>query len=191
MAKIDTSGIEGYSEMSAEEKLAALESFEYDDNSAKLEQTKAAFDRASKEAADWKKKHNQLLSDDERKKQENDETLSKMQQELEELRREKYFSQYKAKALGLGIDEKTAETISVSLVEGNIEQVFDAFGKFLKAHDHEIEVGLLKETPRAPGGDGAKVMTKEEFSKLSVGDRYKFSVEHPEEYKNLYGGNDT
>ena len=188
MAKIDTSSIDGYDAMSAEEKLAALESFEYDDNATKLEQTKAAFDRASKEVADMKKKLNQQLSDEERKKQENEEAISQMQQELEELKREKYSNLYKAKALGLGIDEKTAGTISESLVEGKIEEVFDAFGKFLKTHDHEIEVNLLKETPRAPGSDGETTMTKDEFKKLDAGERYKFSVEHPDEYKNLYGG---
>lgn len=191
MAKIDTSGIEGYENMSAEEKLAALESFEYDDNSAKLEQTKAAFDRASKEAADWKKKHNQLLSDDERKSQEKDEAFKAMQAKIDELEREKTLGHCNAKALGVVGDGKYAETLSTSFVEQDADTFFDTLGKFLKTHDHEIEVNLLKETPRAPGSDGAKVMTKEEFSKLSVGDRYKFSVEHPEEYKNLYGGNDT
>lgn len=187
--KIDTSTIENYDSMSAEEKLAALESFEYDDNSAKLEQTKAAFDRASKEVAEWKKKHNQLLSDDERKKQEADEALEAMQKELEELKREKFTSLYKAKGLALGMDEKTSETVSVAIVDGKIDAVFDAWGKFLKAHDKEIEVNLLKETPRAEGSDGEGAMTKEALKKLSPAERYKFSTEHPDEYKNIYGGN--
>ena len=186
MARIDTSGIEGYDTMTAEEKLAALESYEYEDNTAKYEQMKSSFDRASKEAADWKKKHNQLLSDDERKKQESDETLSKMKQELEELRREKYTSQYEAKALALGMDDKTAKTVSVSLVEGKMDEFFDAFGKFLKAHDHEIEVNLLKDTPRAPGGEGEHAMTLAEFKKLSTDERAKFALEHPDQYEELY-----
>ena len=37
MAKIDTSKITGYAEMSAEDKLKALEAFEYEDNAAELE----------------------------------------------------------------------------------------------------------------------------------------------------------
>ena len=40
MAKIDTSKIEGYQDMTAEQKLAALEGFEYEDNSAELEKHK-------------------------------------------------------------------------------------------------------------------------------------------------------
>ena len=40
MAKIDTSKIPGYAEMSAEDKLKALEAFEYDDNAAEVERLK-------------------------------------------------------------------------------------------------------------------------------------------------------
>lgn len=58
MAKIDTSKIEGYAEMTPEQKLAALEGFEYEDNSAELEKQKNALSKANSEAAEWKRKHN-------------------------------------------------------------------------------------------------------------------------------------
>ncbi len=45
MAKIDTSKIPGYAEMSAEDKLKALEAFEYDDNAAEVERLKGAVSR--------------------------------------------------------------------------------------------------------------------------------------------------
>ena len=32
-------------------------------------------------------------------------------------------------------------------------------------------------------------VTKESFSKMSLAEQYQFSKEHPEEYKQLYGGN--
>ena len=51
MAKIDTSKITGYAEMSAEDKLKALEAFEYEDNVAELEKQKAAVSKANSEAA--------------------------------------------------------------------------------------------------------------------------------------------
>lgn len=58
MAKIDTSKIEGYANMTPEQKLAALEGFEYEDNSAELEKQKNALSKANSEAAEWKRKHN-------------------------------------------------------------------------------------------------------------------------------------
>ena len=69
MAKIDTSKIAGYAEMTPEQKLAALEGFEYEDNLAELEKQKNAVSKANSEAAEWKRKHNALLSEDEKKKQ--------------------------------------------------------------------------------------------------------------------------
>ena len=60
MPKIDTSTIAGYAEMTAEQKLAALESFEYDDGSKQNEKLKAAMDKAASEAASYKKKLNDV-----------------------------------------------------------------------------------------------------------------------------------
>ena len=79
MAKIDTSKITGYAEMSAEDKLKALEAFEYEDNAAELEKQKAAVSKANSEAAEWKRKHNALLGEDEKKKQEQEEKFANME----------------------------------------------------------------------------------------------------------------
>ena len=78
MPKIDTSTIAGYAEMTAEQKLAALESFEYDDGSKQAEKLKAAVDKASSEAAAYKKQLNAKMTDDERKQQESEAALKAM-----------------------------------------------------------------------------------------------------------------
>ena len=66
--KIDVTKIEGYSEMSAEEKLAALESYTIPDPDYTGYVKKDAFDKAASEAAEWKRKHNALLSEEEQKR---------------------------------------------------------------------------------------------------------------------------
>ena len=104
MAKIDTTQIPGYAEMSAEDKLKALEAFEYDDNAAEVERLKGAVSKANSEAAGWKKKHNELLTEDERKKQEDADALANMKKELDELRKDKTISEYKAKLIAQGYD---------------------------------------------------------------------------------------
>ena len=76
MAKIDITKIEGYDKMTPEEKLAALEAFEYEDNFSELEKYKNAASKANSEAAEWRKKHNALLSEEEQKKQANEEELT-------------------------------------------------------------------------------------------------------------------
>lgn len=55
MPKIDTTLIEGYESMNAEEKLAALEAFEYDDYSSEVQRYKNAATKANGEAASWEK----------------------------------------------------------------------------------------------------------------------------------------
>lgn len=109
MAKIDTSKIEGYANMTPEQKLAALEGFEYEDNSAELEKQKNALSKANSEAAEWKRKHNALLSEEEKKKQEDADKLAQMEQELADLRKGKTVSEYKAKFVAQGYDEALAE----------------------------------------------------------------------------------
>ena len=77
MAKIDVTKIKGYEQMSAEDKLKALEAFEYDDGASEIERYKNAATKANSEAAEWKKKHNALLSTEDQKKQESEENMTK------------------------------------------------------------------------------------------------------------------
>ena len=62
MAQIDTSGIENFDSMTADEKVSTLLAFLYDDGAEKIKaaeenaaKMKAAFDKASSEAAGYKK----------------------------------------------------------------------------------------------------------------------------------------
>ena len=61
--KIDVSKIEGYAEMTAEEKLAALEALEIGEGMV----DKKLLDKANSEAADYKRQLRQAMSDAERK----------------------------------------------------------------------------------------------------------------------------
>ena len=76
MAKIDITKIEGYAGMTPEQKIAALEAFEFEDNSSELERYKNALTKANSEAAEWKRKHNDKLSEEEQQKQASEEELT-------------------------------------------------------------------------------------------------------------------
>jgi hypothetical protein len=115
MAKIDTNLIEGYADMTPEQKLAALEGFEYEDNTAELERQKNALSKANSEAAEWKRKHNALLTDEQRKQQEQAEKWENMEKELAGLRKEKTVAGYKAKLVAQGYDEALADATAALL----------------------------------------------------------------------------
>lgn len=155
MAKIDTSTIEGYESMTAEQKLAALEAYEYEDNAAELEKQKAAVSKANSEAADWKRKHNALLSAEDRKKQEDAERISNMEQELATLRKEKTISEYKAQFAAQGYGEELAASTAEAMESGDMVTVFANNKKFLEDYAKHVIAEKLKNTPRgADGGTG-------------------------------------
>lgn len=155
MAKIDTSKIPGYAEMSAEDKLKALEAFEYDDNAAEVERLKGAVSKANSEAAAWKKKHNELLTEDERKKQEDADALANMKKELDELRKDKTISEFKAKLIAQGYDEALASDTAQAMADGDTAKVFANQGKFLEDYAKKVKADAMKKTPKPPAGDGS------------------------------------
>lgn len=192
MAKIDTNTIEGYESMTAEQKLAALEAYEYEDNAAELEKQKVALSKANSEAASWKKKHNALLSEEEQKKQEADEKWASMEQELAGLRKEKTVSQYTAQLLKQGYDEALAASTAAAMESGDMGKVFANNQKFLEGYAKRIIAEKLKGTPRGADGGTGGTMTKDTFRKMSPSERFAYSKEHPDEYRALYetGGNE-
>ena len=153
MAKIDTTQIPGYAEMSAEDKLKALEAFEYDDNAAEVERLKGAVSKANSEAAGWKKKHNELLTEDERKKQEDADALANMKKELDELRKDKTISEFKAKLIAQGYDEALASDTAQAMADGDTAKVFANQGKFLEDYAKKVKADAMKKTPKPPAGD--------------------------------------
>ena len=78
MAKIDTKLITGYEQMTPEQKVAALEAYNHPDPDYSGYVKKDLYDKAASDAASWKKKHNELLTEDERKKQEDADALANM-----------------------------------------------------------------------------------------------------------------
>ena len=124
---IDLTTIPGYAEMSAEEKVKALEDYTFDvpkSDSAEVDKLKQAVSKANSEAAEWKRKHNALLSDDEKKRQEAQEAFEKMETELNALRKEKVIAEHKAKFLSLGYDESLATETASAMADGDMTKVF-------------------------------------------------------------------
>lgn len=154
MAKINTSTIDGYENMTAEEKVAALEALEYEDNSGELVKLKKLNEKANSEAAEWKRKHNALLNDDERKQQEANERYQAMEQELKTLKRDKTVASYTANYLKMGYDEALANETALAMADGDNDKVFECQKKFLEAHDKEVTKGAMKNMSR-PGAGGA------------------------------------
>ena len=194
MAKINVASIEGYADMSAEEKLAALEAYEYDDHSAEiadLGKYKDATDKATKEAAEYKKQLKALQEQQKTGNSKADDTIAELQKQVAELTRQNTIASYTAQFAALGYDAELAEATAIATADGDVATVFANQRTFLEAHDKQTKADILKQTPKpGQGGTGkqAPVMTLEKFRKLPPEERATYASQYPEEYAKLYGG---
>ena len=187
MAKIDTSKIEGYADMTPEQKIAALEGFDTPDPDYSGYVKKDTFDATASELAALKKKAKEQLTEEQRKAVEAAEKLTTMEKELADLRKEKTISEYKAKFIAQGYAEDLASATAQAMADGDTTTVFANQQKFLDEYAKKIKADALKGTPKPPaGGGGDGGMTLEKLRKLSDEEYNKFAVEHPDEYKALY-----
>ena len=192
--KIDVAQITDYDSLSLEEKVAALENFEYDDHSdavADLEKHKEATNKATKEAAEYKKQLKALQDQQKTGNSKADETIARLQEQVNELTRQNTISSYTAQFVALGYDTDLASATAIATADGDVATVFENQRKFLESHDKNIKADILKQTPKpGQGGTGkqAPAMTLEKLRKLPQIERMKFATEYPEEYAKLYGG---
>ena len=176
--------------MTIDEINTALEGIELPtDNSAEIDRLKNALSKSNSEAANYKKQLNEKLSAEELKAKEDAEKWDELIKERDALLREKTITGHKANYLALGYDEKLATDTAEAMANGELDKVFANQRKHIESVEKKIREEVLKDTPKPEGGKGSETITKENFSKMSIAEQYKFSIEHPEEYKTLYGGN--
>lgn len=186
MAKIDISKIEGYENMTAEEKLAALEAMDLPEPDLTGFVKKDVADKYATEAANYKKQLRERMSEEEAAKAKAAEDMAAVMAELDTLRTEKAVSEYTAQFLSLGYDEALAKATAVALQKGDTSVLFRNHAKFVAENEQRLKAELLKDTPTPPAGDPGGTFTKADFQKLSLLEKQKFASEHPEQYKEFY-----
>ena len=159
------------------------------DQSAEVERLKNALSKSNSENAEWKKKHREALSEEEKKAQETADLIKQLREQNASLLRESNVSKHKAKFLGMGYDEALAGDAAAAMVDGDMDKLFSYQQKHQEALEKKIRADALKGTPKPVPDKGDGAMTLEKLRKMSEVDRYNFSVNNPDEYKALYGGN--
>ena len=159
--KIDTSGIEGFAEMTTEQKLEAVLGLEVPDKVDLAGYVpKAQADKSAAEAANYKKQLAAKMTDDEAAAAAKAQELADMQAKIAELEQanQKLMqaqteASYKAKYLALpGFDEKLAEETAKAMAAGDMDKVFANQQKANEAYEKQIKADLLKRTPGPSGG---------------------------------------
>ena len=168
MPTISTESIEGFDGMTAEQKVDALLKLDLPDSSAELARMKSALDKATSEAADYKKQLKGKLTEDEAAAAEREAKWAEMEAKLKELETEKTISTYKASYLAMpGFDEKLAEETAKALAEGDMKAVFANQQKANAAYEKKLRAEMVKKDPKpdGAGGDDQKKDTAVEFAR--------------------------
>ena len=189
--KIDVSKIKGYADMTADEKLKALESFDIPDPDYSGYVKKEVFDKTASELATKKKELSEKMTESEKNKLAEQEARDDLQKKYDALLRESIISKNKAKLLGLGYEEKLADETAEAMVDGDTEKVFANQKKHLENVEKNVRAEALKNTPKPTGDGNSKTMTLEKFRKLSPIEREQWSRQNPEDYKALYTEGNT
>ena len=167
--RIDTSRIEGFEEMTPEEKILALTEFEYEvpeDRTQELARQKELIDKYSSEIASLKKEAKKGLDENERARQETEELLSALKSENEALKRSQTVANLKASYVAMGYDEKLAEQKAEAFADGDVEKVLSCENKFRESIEKAIRADLIKGTPH-PDDKGSSVpRTAEDIMKI-------------------------
>ena len=188
--KIDVTKIEGYSDMTIEQKVKALEEFELPNADYRGYVKKDLFDRTASELASVKKELKSKLSDEENANRDAEQKVQELRDKYEKLEREYNISKATANFLALGYDDTLAAETAEAYVDGDTEKVFGNQQKAMAVFAKKIRTEALKDTPKPTGDGNGKSMTLETLRNMSPQERYEFSVKNPEEYKTLYGGNE-
>ena len=148
--KIDTSRITGYAEMTAEDKLKALEEFEFEEtkpDSGETDKLKAALSKANSEAAEWKRQFREKQTEQERAEAERAEREKAVEEELRGLRRDKTVSGFTAQCLALGYDKDLALKAAEAMADNDAATILACQQDFLAAKQKEMEATALNKQP--------------------------------------------
>lgn len=163
---------------SIEDRLATLMA-----ENAKLKREK---DKASSDAAKYKKEAMANKSESEQRAIEKAEADAKIQEELAELRKESAINKFEKNFVALGYSEEMAKQAAEAQYEGNNDILFQLQKKFLTEKEKSIKAQLMKTMP-APsiGNDDSISVTKEEFNAMGYKERLDLANKHPRVYEQL------
>lgn len=146
--KISTESIQGFSDMTAEQKLEALLDMEVPDP-VDLSQyvEKKTFDAKASEAASLSKQLKARMTDDEAAKAQEAAERQALQEKYDALLKETTIAKHTAKYLALGYDEGLAKKTAEALFDGDMDKVFENQAAFTASREAAIRAESVKNMP--------------------------------------------
>lgn len=148
---------------------------------------KAIADKYASEAADYKKKYRETLSEAEKKAQEEADAKKELTDKLEALERADRINKSVNQYIAMGYDEALAKSTAEAFEDGKMDIVFENQKTFIEAQKASLKDEVLKGTPAPPAGDGGKEkkVTLEQFKAMSYDEMVSLKNSDPDTYNEL------
>lgn len=185
--KINTQDIDNYENMTAEEKVAALESLELKDTDTE-KRYKDLISKANSEAKKYKdamreaeEKLKGQMTEEERTRQEQEEQFQSIREENARLKRDINISQKTAHYVAMGYGDELAKQTAVAFVDGDFETVE---ANELKAHEEfekNVRADVVRKTPGLhDGGQGSneRISLAEAMKRANAGEKVDTPTYH-------------
>ena len=142
-------------------------------------------DKASAEAADYKKKWKDSLSSQEQASIEKAEKEAEREEKFNQLLRENSINKLEKTYLGLGYLAEEAEKMAAAEFDGDLETKTKIMREVDARKKKEFEAEFLKSRPDINAGAGGESpnVSKEAFEKMGYLERVEFKNKYPETYK--------
>lgn len=164
------------------------ESVELSRLKAEMAKQKAALDKATKEAGDYRKQLRAKQTAEEAAAEEAKAQQDALMQELETLRKERAVAATTAKIMPLIGDNDIAVQVAEYLYGAeDVDSALAAIQKAWTAKEKALRLEFGKiPAPGTGSADGAMI-TKEQLDAMNYVDRVKYKQMHPEEYNKIMG----
>lgn len=189
---IDISKIEGYENMTAEEKVKALEAYNLPDPDYTGYVKKDRFDEVSSQLAASKKDLKARMSAEEVAKAEQEAAIAEqqkiqadLQSKYDELLKKTEIADNKAKLIAIGYDEKLAEDTAKAMVDKDLATVIKNQQTVMASIEKKAKGEAMAATPTPDAGKGTETLTKEQFDKMSYSEMAELYQTNPELYKSF------
>ena len=194
MAELDTNVAQESVELEAENKEQETASETVNENAelaklrAEMARQKAALDKATKEAGDYKKQLRAKQSAEEIAAEEAKVQQEALMQELETLRKEKAVAATTAKIAPLIGDSEAAGQIAEYLYGAeDVDAALTAIQKAWTAKEKALRLEFGKIPAPGAGASDGPTITREQLDGMKFPERVKFMNEHRDEYEKLMG----
>lgn len=155
---------------------------------ADLAKQKAAIDKATKEAAEYKRQLRQKQSAEEIAAEEKKTADEARDKELAELRKKFAVAETSKQIMKFVADEAVSSQIAEDLYgAADVDAAITAFQKAWAAKEKALRLEFGKIPAPGAGSSDGPTVTKEQLDAMSYRERVEFATKHQDEYNKLMG----